>query len=120
MAASSKKIVSITITTIMTLIIAIGAILKILKLPAIMVDFSRLGVAQYTQFLGVIELIFLALVLYRKTMKIGFILLCGYFGGAMATHLSHNQMITQPLVPLLIICLSVLLRDKTVFYPTPN
>ncbi|HEX4849661.1 MAG TPA: hypothetical protein VFV08_02590, partial [Puia sp.] len=62
--------------------------------------------------------ILLALLLYRNTMKIGFILMCGYFGGAMATHLSHNDGIIQPLVPLLLICLSVFLRDKTVFYST--
>src|SRR5215467_1715186 len=100
MSSRSKKIFTVIITTIAALMMVIGAFLKILKQRAIVADFSRLGVGQYTQLLGVFELIFLALLLYRKTMKIGFLLLCGYFGGAMATHLSHNDMILQPVVPL--------------------
>ncbi len=117
MSTRGKNIFAIVVSAIVTLIIAIGAVLKILKLPAIIADFSKLGVAQYTQVLGISELIFLLLFLYRKTMKVGFILLCAYFGGAMATHLSHNQMFLQPAVPFLLICFSVFLRDKTIFYP---
>jgi len=111
---------TIVISIVVSLMIAIGGILKIIKVRKIQVDFTRLGVAQYTQILGIFELICLGLLLYRKTMKVGFLLLCGYLGGAMATHLSHNDMFLQPAFLLACICLSVFLRDKTVFLPTSN
>jgi len=120
MATSRNKIITIAVLILVLVINGIGAILKILKFPAVVDDFSKLGVGQYTQILGIVELILLSLFLYRKTMRIGFMLLCGYFGGAMATHHSHNQMFLQPAVPLLLICLSVFLRDRTIFYPTAN
>jgi hypothetical protein len=79
-----------------------------------------LGVGEYTQMLGISELILLGLLLYPKTMRIGFFLLCGYFGGAMATHLSHHDMFLAPAVPLFFICLNVFLRDKYLLKPSSN
>jgi hypothetical protein len=94
-----------------------GAIAKILKIEKIKDDFTRLGVGEYTQMLGVAELILLFLLLYPKTMRVGFFLICCYFGGAMATHLSHQDMFLQPAVPLFFIWLHVFLRDKYLFKP---
>jgi hypothetical protein len=92
-----------------------GAIAKVLKVEKITNDFTRLGVGAYTQMLGVTELMILGLLLYPRTMRIGFFLSCGYFGGAMATHLSHQDMFLLPAVPLFFICLNVFLRDKLLF-----
>jgi len=94
-----------------------GAIAKILKVSYIQNDFEKLGVGAYTQLLGFCELIFLALLLYPRTMNWGFFLFCSYLGGAMATHLSHGEAFLQPMAPLVLIYLNVFLRDKTIFYP---
>jgi len=117
MNAKTKKIIIIINTIIICLMMVIGAGLKIFRAPAVVDDFNTLGVGRYTQFLGLVELIFLVLLLIPKTMKLGFLLLCGYLGGAIATHLSHGDSFYQPIIPLLFICLHVFLRDKTVIRP---
>jgi hypothetical protein len=116
MNAKTKKTITIINTIIVCLMLVIGAGLKIFRVPAIVEDFNTLGVGRYTQFLGLLELIFLGLLLIPKTMKLGFLLFCGYLGGAIATHLSHNDPFFQPVIPLFFICLNVFLRDKTAFY----
>ena len=120
MNARTKKIIITINTIIICLMVVIGAGLKIFRVHAVVEDFNTLGVGRYTQFLGLLELLFLALLLIPKTMKLGFVLFCGYLGGAMATHFSHNDSFFQPAIPLFFICLNVFLRDRTVFYATSN
>ena len=97
-----------------------GAVAKIIKADKITDDFTKLGVNAYTQILGVLEIILLILLFYPRTMRIGFFLLCSYFGGAIATQLSHNGMFLLPAVPLFFIWLNVFLRDKYFFKPASN
>ena len=120
MTNKTKRIIIIINTVIICAMVGGGAILKIIKMEKITNDFTRLGVGEYTQMLGISELILLGLLLYPKTMRIGFFLLCGYFGGAMATHLSHHDMFLEPAIPLFFICLNVFLRDKYLLKPSSN
>ena len=118
MSNRTKKIITITSTILVSVLLAGGGVAKVLKVPVIQNDFERLGVGSYTQLLGFCEIIFLVLLLYSKTMKWGFLLLCSYLGGAMATHLSHGEGFLQPSIPLLFIYANVYLRDKTIFMKT--
>ena len=120
MTNKTKRIIIIINTVIISAMVGGGAVLKIIKMEKITNDFTRLGVGEYTQMLGISELILLGLLLYPKTMRIGFFLLCGYFGGAMATHLSHHDMFLEPAIPLFFICLNVFLRDKYLLKPSSN
>jgi len=95
-----------------------SAIVKLIKQPQVVEDFAKLGVGQYLQMLGIAELIFLGLLLYPKTMVYGYLLLCAYFGGAIATQLSHGGNPFLPALPLLFITLSVALRHKMFFSST--
>jgi hypothetical protein len=113
-----KRTLIIINTIIICAMVGGGAILKIAGLEKIKNDFTKIGVGEYTQALGVLELVLLLLLLYPKTMRIGFFLICGYFGGAIATHLSHHDMFLQPAVPLFFICMNVFLRDKYFFKPS--
>jgi hypothetical protein len=110
-----KRTIILVNTFVICAMVGGGAILKILNVEKIANDFTRLGVGAYTQMLGVTELIILGLLFYPRTMRIGFFLSCGYFGGAMATHLSHHDMFLLPAIPLFFICLNVFLRDKYFF-----
>ena len=120
MTYKTRKIIAIINTSIVCLMIGGGAVAKIIKLPGIVKDFSKLGVGNYVQILGLAELIFLGLLLYPKTIRLGYLLFCGYFGGAIATHLSHDSNPLPPVLPLLFITLSVMLRNKLFFYSTSN
>ncbi len=74
------------------------------------------GVESYRVGLGLAEIVFAALFAFPKTMKLGFILLASYFAGALATELSHHAALNA-LIPLGLIWLAALLRDKTIFLP---
>jgi hypothetical protein len=118
MTNKTKRTIIIINTIIICAMLGGGAILKIAGIEKIRNDFTKIGVGEYIQTLGVLELVLLALLLFPKTMRIGFFLLCGYFGGAIATHLSHHDMFLQPAVPLFFVCLHVFLRDKYLFKPS--
>ena len=51
---------------------------------------QRLGVQGLEQQLGVVEFIIVALFLVPRTSTVGFVLIIGYMGGALATNLTHG------------------------------
>jgi hypothetical protein len=117
MTNKTKRVIVIINSAIVSLMVGGGAIAKIIKAEKITDDFTKLGVNAYTQMLGVLEITLLILLFYPRTMRIGFFLLCSYFGGAIATQLSHNGMFLLPVVPLFFIWLNVFLRDRYLFKP---
>lgn len=72
----------------------------------------------YLPVLGLLELAFVALFLYPKTMKLGFLLLTCYFAGAVAADLSHGASPTPAAVLLTLVWVAAFLRDCTIFLPT--
>jgi hypothetical protein len=120
MGTKTKKIIAVTATTIISIMIMAGAIAKLAGVKPAVDGLTRDGVGGYIKALSVFEIIFVALFIYPKTFKAGFILLCCYFGGAMATHLSHNEAMVQPAIPLTILCIAAFLRDKYIFLPRPG
>jgi hypothetical protein len=63
------------------------------------------------------EIAFTALFIFPKTMKIGFILLSCYFAGALATELSHNGPLLNPVMPLALVWIAAFLRNPSIFLP---
>ena len=51
---------------------------------------NKLGVVGLDHQLGVLELIIVALFLIPRTSTVGFVLMIGYMGGALATNLTHG------------------------------
>lgn len=51
---------------------------------------QRLGVVGLEHQLGVLELIIIVLFLIPRTSTVGFVLMIGYMGGALATNLTHG------------------------------
>lgn len=62
----------------------------------------KLGVAGMESRLGVLEFIIIALFLIPRTSTVGFVLMVGYMGGALATNLTHGVTHTEAL-PIYII-----------------
>ena len=56
--------------------------------------------SKYIPILGAVEIVFAALLIPQRTMKVEFILLSCYFAGAMATELSHGMTPVAPSVLL--------------------
>jgi len=84
-------------------------------MPGLVEIYSRTGILEYIKILGVVELLFIAAFLIRRTMKVGFLLLTSYYGGAMAVELSHGNIFIFPAVILTIIWVAAFLRDPSIF-----
>jgi hypothetical protein len=61
------------------------------------------------------EMTFIILFAFPKTMRIGFILISCYLAGAMATELSHDGSIFNPGIPLVLVWITAFLRDCSLF-----
>lgn len=112
----AKKIVTIVVTALASLLPVLSGIMKLSHNPEIVGTLTKVGVVDYLVPLGLMEIGFAALFIYPKTMKIGFILLTCYFAGAIATELSHGTAFNAAL-PLALIWIAAFLRDPLIFLP---
>ncbi len=116
----AKKIAAIIVTSLAALMIVFSGIMKLSHNPDMVAQFAQLGVDKYINLLGIMEIAFVALFLFPKTMKIGFILLSCYFAGAIATDLSHGGNIFNPMMPMALVWIATFLRDRSTFLPIPE
>lgn len=116
MSAKTKRILSIVLTVLPSIMIAMSAFMKLSGAEQVVQGLTKAGLGAYIKFFGLLEVISLALFLYPKTYKIGFLLLCSYLGGAMSIELAGGQ---PPMAAIFIavIWIAVFLRDKLMFLP---
>ncbi|MFH6991148.1 DoxX family protein [Flavobacterium sp. FlaQc-48] len=106
-----KKITAISLTSLTTAIIFVSGLMKFIHLP-----WSVAGLEKYNpSILGLMEMVFVILFAIPKTMRIGFILLCCYFAGAMATELAKGDSMLNPGIPMVLIWITAFLRDSSIF-----
>lgn len=98
-----------------TLIIGAGSLMKLTAQPQLVEVFSKTGLLPYMKLLAVAELVFVSLFLWSRTLRIGFFLMTGYFGGAMAIELSQHIFFIMPAVILAFVWLAAFLRDNSLF-----
>lgn len=113
----AKKIITITATSIAALIVALSGVMKLIKNEEVVSKMTSVGVGNYITILGVMEIAFITMFLFPKTMKAGFILLACYFSGAIATDLSHGLNSIATAMPLVLVWVSTYLRDRSIFLP---
>src|SRR4026207_2097559 len=92
----TKIIVTRALTGLIILIIVMSASSKLAFVPQLVTIFSKIGLLSYIKILGIAELLFLSTFLWKKTRKLGLLLLTGYFGGAMAVEMSHGTFFIAP------------------------
>ncbi|WP_254846521.1 hypothetical protein [Hymenobacter sp. CRA2] len=63
------------------------------------------------------ELLFAALFVYPRTLKLGLLLLTCYFAGAIATDISHGRSPVAAAVILALVWLVAFVRDRSTFLP---
>jgi DoxX-like protein len=92
-------------------------VLKVAKLPAAVQGTMQLGYPEHVILgIGIIELVCLALYVIPQTAVLGAILLTGYFGGAVATHVRVGSPLFShilfPVYVALLIWGGLYLRDE--------
>ena len=103
-------------TWIPALLIGLSGVLKLSGNPKLMEGMTALGIGRYVRLLGVMELVFAALFVIPATMKLGFILASCYFGGAIATELSHDALKVNPFLPIVLLWVGAFIRDRSIFF----
>jgi len=115
MKSKTKQILKWTPSILAALIIVSGSVMKLTAQPQLVEVFSRSGMLPYMRALGIAELLFVSLFLWRRSLRIGFFLLSGYFGGAMAVELSQHVFFIMPAMILALVWLAAWLRDSSLF-----
>lgn len=104
-------------TAIPAALILMSGIFKLSGGAEVRTALAQAGVGPYIVALGTMELLFTALFLYPKTMKLGVLLLTAYFAGAIATDISHGRSPVAATVILTLVWVAAFLRDRTLFLP---
>ena len=107
-------IINLLATWIPALGIAFLGVLKLTGIPRIAEEMSKLGVGRYLRLLGVMEIAFAALFVVPATMKL--VLASCYFGGAIATELSHGTLKVNPFIPIALLWIGAFIRDRSIFF----
>jgi hypothetical protein len=115
MTQKAKKITNIVATAIPSALVLLSGFMKLTGAKQIIDKLALVGMADYIYALGAMEIVFTILFIIPKTMKIGFILLSCYFAGAIATDLSHNESVANAMLPIILVWISVFIRDRGVF-----
>jgi hypothetical protein len=115
MKSKTAKFLTWMPSILVTLIIVSGSVMKLTAQPQVVEVFSRSGMLTYMKGLGIAELLFVSLFLWSRSLKIGFFLLTGYFGGAMAVELSQHIFFIMPAVILALVWVAAWLRDGSLF-----
>ena len=111
MKAKTKKIVGWSLSSLVALMLVASATDKIFASEHALEMAQSFGLSPTPYaILGVIELLSVVLFLIPRTGVLGTLLLASYFGGAIATHLQHQQEILFPVVIETIIWITAFLR----------
>ncbi len=112
---SKTKNLNWILSILVALVIVMGACMKLTSASQLVEIYSKIGLLPYLKTLGVTELLFTGIFLYPRTMRIGLLLLTGYFGGAMAVELSHGTVFIFPATILAFAWIGACLRDRSLF-----
>src|SRR5512145_1516753 len=111
----SKKILwtGRILSTIPVLMLVMSAVMKFAKPPPVVEGFAHLGLPERLAFgLGVLELACTALYVIPRTAVLGAILLTGYLGGAILTHLRVGDPFLGPFLFGVLVWAGLFLREK--------
>jgi hypothetical protein len=101
------------ISVLPALLLLFSGAMKLAKPPAVVEGFTSLGWPErYALGLGVVELACTVIYLIPRTSVLGAILLTGYLGGAIATHVRMEDLFIVPHIALgVMVWLGLYLRD---------
>ena len=98
MATKTRKIIGWVLSGLIGLMLSASAFDKIVGSGHALQMGASFGLsAGIYSLLGIIEILSVALFLYSRTGILGTLLLSSYLGGAIATHLQHQQGIVFPM-----------------------
>lgn len=99
MSQKTINVIGWTLTILLGLLLTMSAFMKLTKNEDAIVQAASVGIDAATyQLIGVIEIISLILFIIPRTGILGTLLLVAYLGGAIVTHLEHQQPIVMAVI----------------------
>jgi len=101
-ASRRSRVAGTVCTSVAALFLTFDTVLKLLRLDVAVEGTTALGYpAESVLWIGVIELVCLVLYLVPRTAVLGALLMTGYLGGAIATHVRiSSPLLTHTLFPI--------------------
>lgn len=111
MSQKAIKITGWTMTIVLALVFTMSAFLKLTQNETALAQASSFGIDATTyQFIGIIEIISLILFIVPRTGILGTMLLVAYLGGAIVTHLQHQQPIAMAVIFQILLWITAFIR----------
>lgn len=102
------------ITAVIAAQFLMSAVFKLIQHPMVLEGFGKDKADIPTKFIvpiGVVEVICMLLYVFPRTAVLGAVLLAGYLGGAIMTHLRINENFAAPIIVGLLVWLGLYLRE---------
>jgi hypothetical protein len=100
------------ISAVPVLVLLMSAVMKFVKPPPVVEGFVHLGLPEKLAFgLGTLELVCTVLYIIPRTAVLGAILLTGYLGGAIVSHLRVGDQFIGPFIFGVLVWAGLFLRD---------
>lgn len=101
------------LSALLGILLLLSAVMKFLKPAELVEEFAKLGWHESSAlYLGIVELGCAIIFVVPRTSVLGAILLTGYFGGAIATHVRIGDPFIGPVVFGVLVWGSLWLRDS--------
>jgi hypothetical protein len=118
-ASSSRVLAGRIVTALPVLFLAFDTAIKLVRIEPVVQSFRELGYpVSLARGIGLLELVCLSFYLVPRTAPIGAVLLTGYLGGAIATHVRiESPLLSHTLFPIYVgalLWLGLYLRDRRV------
>lgn len=111
MSQKAIKITGLTMTIVLALVFTMSAFTKLTQNETALAQASSFGIDATTyQFVGIIEIISLILFIVPRTGILGTMLLVAYLGGAIVTHLQHQQPIAMAVIFQMLLWITAFIR----------
>jgi hypothetical protein len=117
METKAKRIAAGVLTGIPALVLAVGGILKIMgrEAPSVVEFLEAQGFGDHMALLGLTSVVIAVLLMVPRTKRIGFLLVCCYFGGALAMEISGKRFPVSAFF-LTLAWIGMYAGDKQIFY----
>lgn len=103
MSTKTRNIIGWVLTGLLGAVLLMSAFMKLSGSPEAIKGAAAFGLsAETVKVIGVLEVLSLLFFIFPRTGVLGTLLLAAYLGGAIATHLEHQQ---SPAVPIIMQCL---------------
>lgn len=111
MSQKSIKITGWVLTIVLALLFMMSAFMKFSQSAETVSQAAAVGLDSKTYlFIGIIEIASLVLFIIPRTGILGTLLLVAYLGGAIVTHLEHNQPIIMAVIIQIILWITAFVR----------